>query len=414
MNIINKKITEIKPYENNPRYNENAVQYVANSIKEFGFKVPLVIDKDNVIVCGHTRYSASKLLGLKELPCVVADDLTEEQIKAFRIADNKVSEFSEWDMDLLAVEVGELKDMDFSMDAFGFEDFEFPEEMNGEPKEYDEESDVIEEAPKVPFSKSQDIWLLGKHRVMCGSSTSEEDMKRLMDDEKAHLLVTDPPYNVAYEGKTKDALTIKNDKMEGDNFYQFLYDFYKNAYDNLIDGAGTYIFHADTEGVNFRKAMVDAGFKLAECCVWVKNSLVLGRQDYHWRHEPCLYGWKPTGAHRWFSDRKQTTVWEFDRPTRNGEHPTMKPVPLIQYCIENSSQKNEIVLETFGGSGTTLIASDLCDRICYAMELDERYVDVIVRRYINHKQNEGQDVYLLRNGVEIPYSEIEKDFNKEN
>ena len=415
MNIIKMKVEDLIPYINNPRNNESAVDKVASSINEFGFKNPIIIDKNNIVINGHTRLLASKKLGLKEVPVIRADDLTEAQVKAFRIADNKTSEYATWNEDLLKLELEQLEEMDFNLEGLNidYSEFDLEIELDDFEGEYNEENDIVEEPPKIPFSKQQDIWLLGKHRLMCGSSTENRDIEKLMNGEKAHLLITDPPYNVSYKGKTKDELTIKNDKMSDNNFYDFLCDFYRVAYENLIDGAGAYIFHADLEGVNFRKSFTESGFKLSQVCVWAKNTLVMGRNDYHWKHEPCLYGWKPTGSHRWFSDRKQTTVWEFDRPTRNAEHPTMKPVPLIQYCIENSSQVGELVLETFGGSGTTMIASDICGRRCNIIELDEKYVDVIVKRYINHKQNNGEDVYLLRDGNKIPYSEIEEEFNKE-
>ena len=311
MDIVNLKVEELIPYINNPRNNDDAIDKVAASIKEFGFKVPIVIDNNNVVVTGHTRLLASKKLGLQEVPCVVADDLSPAQIKAFRIADNKVSEYAQWKDDMLKVELEELEEMDFDLDSVNidYSDFDIALDLEDIQEDaYNEDDDIIEEAPKIPYSKEQDIWLLGKHRVMCGSSTEKDDVDRLMEGEKAHLLVTDPPYNVAYVGKTKDALTIQNDKMSNDGFYNFLLDFYKNAYDSLIDGGGVYVFHADTEGDNFRMAFADAGLKLAQCCVWVKNSMVMGRQDFHWQHEPCLYGWKPTGPHRWFTDRKQTTV----------------------------------------------------------------------------------------------------------
>lgn len=409
MNVRMVSLDSVIPYVNNPRNNKNAIDKVASSIKEFGFKVPIVVDKDNVIITGHTRLLASQKLGLKEVPVIMADDLTDAQVKAFRIADNKVSEFAEWDNDLLAIEFEQLKELDFDLELTGFnlDEMDFGIEETGE---YSEEDDVVEEPPAVPYSKRGDVWLLGKHRLMCGSSTEEEDVKVLMDGNKADLLVTDPPYNVAYEGKTKDALTIQNDKMNNDNFYQFLYDFYINAYNVLNDGCGFYIFHADTEGVNFRSALVNAGFKLAQCCVWVKNSMVMGRQDFHWQHEPCLYGWKPTSSHKWYTDRKQTTVWEFDRPTRNAEHPTMKPVPLIEYCINNSSRVGDIVLDCFGGSGTTLIASEINNRTNYSMELDEKYVDVIVKRYMAHKGNGGEDVKLIREDCVIDFADIEGEF----
>jgi DNA modification methylase len=247
--------------------------------------------------------------------------------------------------------------------------------------------------------------LLGKHRLVCGDSTNEQDMATLMDGKKARLIVTDAPYNVAYRGKTKDALTIQNDSMDSSSFYQFLLAAYTRMYEVADDGASIYMFHAETEGINFRKAHIDSGFKLSQCCIWKKSSMVLGHSDYHYRHEPILYGWRQGAAHYWNSDRKQTTIWEFDRPFRNEFHPTMKPVPLISYPIKNSSKIGDIVLDSFGGSGSTLIACEETDRICYTMELDEKYADVIVNRYIAYVGGDN-GVWLVRGGVKVGYQEV--------
>ena len=254
--------------------------------------------------------------------------------------------------------------------------------MSENNKDSFEDDDFEPELPDKPITQKGDIWLLGKHRLMCGDSTDKNDMAVLMDGKKANLIVTDPPYNVDYVGKTKDALKIENDKMDNDSFYNFLFDAYSRMYEVAQDGASIYVFHADSEGLNFRKAMIESGFKLSQCCIWAKQAVVMGRQDYHWQHEPILVGWKPTGKHYWNSDRKQTTLWQFDRPFRNEYHPTMKPVSLISYPIKNSSKIGDLVLDSFGGSGSTLIACQETDRICYAMELDEKYCDVIVNRYI--------------------------------
>lgn len=374
MNIINIELKNIKQYEKNPRKNDEAVGPVAESIKEFGFKSPIIVDKNNVIVAGHTRYKAAKRLKLKEVPCIVADDLTEEQIKAFRLADNKVGEIAEWDFDLLNME---LESISFDMSSFGFNILNEEEEKEIEEDDYDLEEKLknIEE----PKSKYGDIYQLGKHRLMCGDSTKIEDVEKLMNGNKVDLLITDPPYNVNYEGGT--GLKIKNDNMDNDNFRKFLTDAFSTADSVMKEGAVFYIWHADSEGYNFRGACFDNNWKVRQCLIWNKNSMVMGRQDYHWKHEPCLYGWKDGASHLWASDRKQTTILDFDKPTKNAEHPTMKPVKLFDYQIKNNTKKDDIVLDLFGGSGTTLIACEQNGRISYNMELDPKYVDVIIDRW---------------------------------
>lgn len=371
MEIVNKNIDEIKMYENNPRNNDSAVEYVVNSIKEFGFKVPIVLDKNNVIVAGHTRYKAAKLLNITEIPCIIADDLSDEQVKAFRLIDNKAAELASWDIDLLNLELENIKDID--MELFNFEISNILDNV------VDDEYEV--ELPEAPKTKRGNIYKLGNHYLMCGDSTNADDVKKLMNNQLADLIVTDPPYNVNYEGKTDGNLKIMNDNMENDQFYSFLESAFINLYDFIKDGGSIYVFHADTEGLNFRKAMISSGFKLAECLVWVKNAFVMGRQDYHWKHEPILYGWKPGASHYFINDRSQSTVLEFDKPARNEEHPTMKPIDLIAYLINNSSKKDEIVLDLFGGSGTTIIACEQTNRNAFIMELDPRYCDVIVDRW---------------------------------
>lgn len=384
MNIINIELKKIKQYEKNPRKNDEAVGPVAESIKEFGFKVPIIVDKDNVIVAGHTRYKAAKRLKLKEVPCIVADDLTEEQIKAFRLADNKVGEIAEWDFDLLNME---LESISFDMSSFGFNI------LNEEEKEIEEDEYDLEEKLKnieEPKSKYGDIYQLGKHRLMCGDSTKIEDVEKLMNGVKVDLLITDPPYNVNYEGG--NGLKIKNDNMDNDNFRKFLTDAFSTADSVMKEGAVFYIWHADSEGYNFRGACFDNNWKVRQCLIWNKNSMVMGRQDYHWKHEPCLYGWKDGASHLWASDRKQTTILDFDKPTKNAEHPTMKPVKLFDYQIKNNTKKDDIVLDLFGGSGTTLIACEQNGRISYNMELDPKYIDVIIDRW---EQYTGEKAILL-------------------
>lgn len=374
------QINEIKtelliPYENNPRLNDSAVDGVVKSIQQFGFKVPIVIDKNNVIIAGHTRLKAALKMGLNKVPCILADDLDEQQIKAYRLVDNKVAERATWDFDMLEIELNGLKDIQVDMEFFGFD---FPEEEIIEDDfNLDEALDSIIE----PVTKLGDIITLGKHRLMCGDSTEIEDIRKLMNGEQADLLLTDPPYNVDYQGKTKDELKIINDKMSDDKFRLFLFDAFKCADEVMKEGAAFYIWHADSEGYNFRGACRDVGWLVRQCLIWNKSSLILGRQDYHWKHEPCLYGWKEGAAHHWTGDRKQTTVLDFDKPTVNAEHPTMKPVKLFAYQINNNTLKNSKVLDVFAGSGTTIIACEQGNRIGYCMELDPKYCDVIVKRW---------------------------------
>lgn len=401
MNVVMKKISEIQAYDNNPRKNDKAVDAVAASIREFGFKQPIVIDKNNVIVCGHTRIKGAIKLGLEEVPCVIADDLTDEQVKSFRLVDNKTAELAEWDLDKLAEE---LKFIDIDMEQFGFEDLE--ESMEREVLE--DNFDESEELPINPYAKKGDVFILGKHRLMCGDSTKSEDVKKLVDGQVIDMVFTDPPYNVDYEGT---AGKILNDKQEDSEFYNFLLKSYKNMYESLKEGGSIYVCHADTEGFNFRGAFKEVGFKLSGCLIWVKNSLVLGRSPYHYKHEPILFGWKPGAAHYFIDDRTQTTIWEHDKPKHNDLHPTMKPLELVGRAIKNSSKKNEKILDLFGGSGSTLIASEQIDRCAYLMELDEKYVDVIVKRYLRFVQSYDNS-YLIRDGAKISLKDI-ADYNVE-
>lgn len=373
-------ISELKPYENNPRFNDKAVDAVAASIKEFGFKVPIVVDKNNVIVAGHTRLKAAQKLGLEEIPVIVADDLTEEQIKAFRLADNKVGEIAEWDFEKLEME---LKNIEMDMSEFNFDMKELTKEFdkNKEVTEDDFDIDKAVEEIDVPTSKRGDVFQLGNHRLMVGDSTSKEDVEKLMNGKKADCVVTDPPYNVAYEGLTKDKLTIMNDKMSPEQFKEFLTEAFRRLHEILKDGGAFYIWLASREQVNFETALNEAGLQVRQQLIWNKNCMTLGRQDYQWKHEPCLYGWKDGASHNWYSDRSQTTVMDFNKPNRNGEHPTMKPLELIGYQIKNSSKENDIVADLFGGSGTTIIACEQLDRRCYTMELDPKYCDVIIKRW---------------------------------
>jgi len=399
-------IDEIKPYEKNPRKNEDSVKFVANSIKEFGFNVPIVIDADNVIVAGHTRWKAAKQLGLEKVPCIKKDDLTPAQIRAFRLADNKVGEFSQWDMELLGDELKDLGDV-FDMGDFGFFDPMDDDAPTGDDDDFD--PDKAAEDIENPVSQPGDLWLLGRHRLICGDSCDEETIKRLCGDNEIDLYLTDPPYNVAYKGGTDQKLTIENDNMDSASFLAFLTDAYAAADSVMKAGCPFYIRHASCEVGNFYQAMLNIpGWMPKQYLLWVKDSFTLGRQDYQWKHEPCWYGWKDGAAHYFVDDRKQSTVLEFDKPKRNGEHPTMKPVELFEKLVENSSRPGENVLDSFGGSGTTMVACEKLGRKAFLCELSEKYADVIVRRYINLHGN-SKDVRLLKpDGTEVPYDEIAK------
>jgi len=381
MEIVLRKTDELIPYINNPRNNKNAVDKVASSIKEFGFKVPIIIDRDNVIVTGHTRLLAAQKLGIGEVPCISADDLTPAQIKAFRIADNKVSEFSEWDDEMLKVEFEGLGELDFALNLTGFDDDEIGELLGLDENGNVQEDDFDVVLPEEPKSQLGDIYQLGRHRLMCGDSTDKETVERLMNDCHVDLFITDPPYNVDYEGKTKDSLKIQNDSMADEVFREFLVDAFAAADNVMKQGAAFYIWHADSEGYNFRGACYDTNWKVRQCLIWNKSCLVMGRQDYQWKHEPCLYGWKPGASHLWASDRTQTTVLNFDKPSRNKEHPTMKPIALFDYQIQNNTKSEDIILDIFAGSGTTIMACEQNGRSAYCMELDPKYVDVIIDRW---------------------------------
>lgn len=372
LSIEVRRIADIHPYDKNPRKNESAVDAVCESIRQCGYIAPIILDEDGVILAGHTRFKALQKLGMEEAQCIIKTGLTEEQKRKYRLLDNKTNELAEWDFDLLA---GELEGLDF-----GDLDLDWGINLAEEnPEVYEDEAPAVEEAE--PVVKPGQIWQLGRHRLMCGDSTKPEDVEKLMDGVKADMLLTDPPYNVNYTGKTKDSLTIKNDSMDADSFRLFLHDAFAAADSAMKPGAVFYIWHADSEGYAFRGACADVGWKVRQCLIWNKNSMVMGRQDYHWKHEPCLYGWKDGASHLWASDRKQTTILNFDKPQRNGEHPTMKPVKLFDYQIQNNTKGGDIVLDLFGGSGTTIAACEQNGRTGYVMELDPRYCDVIISRW---------------------------------
>ena len=405
-------LARLRPYERNARtHSPEQVAQIAASIQEFGFTNPILVGEDDGIIAGHGRLAAAMDLGLTEVPVIVLGHLTAEQRRAYVLADNKLALNAGWDEELLAMELQELQLAEFDLSLLGWSDEELADlmpEVEELPPE-DADADAVPEPPEEPVTKPGDVWLLGKHRVMCGDSTVIADVERLMDGSKADLLLTDPPYNVAVVGgnhslspeerKKQGGLVIENDKMSDDDFRQFLRDVYSAADAVIKPGGVFYIWHADSEGYNFRGAARDVGWQVRQCLVWNKNSLVMGRQDYHWKHEPCLYGWKEGAGHYWGSDRSQTTVLDFNRPSRNGEHPTMKPVELFQYQLENSTKRGDLVLDLFGGSGTTAIAAEQTSRQARLMELDPRYCDVIVKRW---QQFTGKTATLESTGEPFP------------
>lgn len=402
------------PYVNNARtHSAEQVNKLRSSLREFGFVNPVIVDKDYGIIAGHGRVLAAKEEGIDEVPCVLVDYLTEAQKKAYIIADNRFAQDAGWDEELLRIEIESLQGEDFDISLTGFEADEIADLFkDGNDKEVqDDDYDLSAALEKAAFVEKGDVWTVGRHRLMCGDATSADDVSKLMDGRKANLVLTDPPYGVSFQ--SSDGLSIQNDSIKGEEFYQFLLSAMQNMASVLENGGAAYVFHADTEGLNFRKAFVDAGFHLAGCCIWVKNSLVLGRSDYQWQHEPVLYGFLQNGKHPWYSDRKQTTIWNFDKPKRNKNHPTSKPLDLLAYPISNSTQSNAIVIDTFGGSGSTLMACEQSNRICCTMELDEKYASVILRRYAEDGGN-PEDVYVERNGEKLMYSDLVKQVEGEN
>jgi DNA modification methylase len=371
-------IEQLVPWDKNPRFNDNAVQAVADSITEFGFASPIVIRKaNNMIICGHTRWKASQKLGISQVPCIIMD-LDSRSAERLAIADNKVGGLATFDDIKLQEIFATFDEEDFN--GLGFTEHELGEFFDVPDIDPDDEEVVID-PDRIPITEKGDIWILGNHRLMCGDATSIDDVKELLDGETVDLFLTDPPYNVSYVGKTKDALTIQNDAMVDSDFRKFLVSAFDNANAVMKAGASYYIWHADSEGYNFRGACKDVGWTVRQCLIWVKQIFVMGRQDYHWRHEPCLYGWKEGAGHSWYADRKQDTILEFDRPMSSREHPTMKPLRLFEYQMKNNTQKGDKVLDLFGGSGTTLIVSENNNRVSYTMELDPIYCDVIVERW---------------------------------
>jgi len=405
------KVSELIPYVNNARtHSQEQVNKLRSSLREFGFVNPVIIDQDKNVIAGHGRLMAAKEEGITEVPCVLVDYLTEAQKKAYILADNRYAQDAGWDEELLRLEIEALEGMDFDVSLTGFNEDEISDLFAGVDTSgtQDDDFDLSDALEKAAFVEKGDVWVVGRHRLMCGDATSEEDVATLMDGKKANLIITDPPYNVAFE--SSDGLSIKNDKMENEKFYEFLLSAFKNMAAHLEKGGAAYVFHADTEGLNFRKAFIDAGFHLAGCCIWVKNSLVLGRSDYQWQHEPVLYGFLQNGKHYWSKNagRSQTTIWNFDKPKKNKNHPTSKPLDLLAYPIGNSSQENAIVIDTFGGSGSTLMTCEQTNRICHTMELDEKYASVILRRYVEDT-DDAANVYVIRNGEKLMYADLVKE-----
>ena len=406
-------IDKLVPYVNNARtHSAEQILKLRSSLREFGFVNPIIIDREFNVIAGHGRLMAAKEEGIEEVPCVFVDYLTDAQKKAYILADNRMAMDAGWDDELLKIEMEELQNLGYDLEFTGFDEKELADLFGVDDKEVKEdEFDLTAALEKASFVERGDVWFVGKHKLMCGDATSSEDVAKLMEDKKANLILTDPPYNVAF--KSSDGLTIQNDSMDNNDFYEFLYLSFKNMADHLENGGAAYVFHADTEGLNFRKAFIDAGFHLAGCCIWVKDSLVLGRSDYQWQHEPVLYGFMQNGKHPWYSDRKQTTIWNFDKPKKNSNHPTSKPLDLLAYPINNSTQANAIVIDTFGGSGSTLMACEQMNRICYTMELDEKYASVILRRYVEDT-NDSENVYVIRDGVKILYKDLVKEVEVNN
>ena len=402
-------ISRLIPYQNNARtHSKEQINKLRSSLREFGFVNPVIIDREYNVIAGHGRIAAAREEGITQVPCVFVDHLTEAQKKAYILADNRMALDAGWDEDLLRVELEALEEMGYDLGLTGFDDKElaalFPAE---EAKEDD--FDVDAELQKPTFTKAGDVWTLGRHRLVCGDATDSAVYGVLMDGTKANLVITDPPYNVNYEGS---AGKIQNDHMADEKFYEFLLAAFRNMESVMAPDASIYVFHSDTEGLNFRRAFADAGFYLSGCCIWKKQSLVLGRSPYQWQHEPVLYGWKKNGKHQWYTGRKETTIWEFDKPKKNGDHPTMKPIPLLAYPIGNSSMANSVVLDPFGGSGSTLIACEQTERICRTVELDEKFCDVIVKRYIE-QVGAADGVSLLRDGLTYRYEEVAGDDGEE-
>ena len=399
LEIIMRNVDDIIPYENNPRDNDNSVDAVVESIKNFGFLVPIVIDKDNVLVAGHTRIKALKKMGIKTVPCILADKLTEDQIKAYRLADNMTSMNSKWNGKLVRLEMKNLPEFDFTKFGMPEKFMDFKDRIKVEEDDFDEGQFIVDE----PHSKQGDLYLLGNHRLLVGDSTDSEQVKRLIENTEVDLVVTDPPYNVNYEGS--DGQTIKNDFMDKEAYKAFLDKVFINLKASLKEGGAFYIWFATMELRNIINSLFDTGLDFRSMLIWKKPSPNLSYADYKWIYEPCMYGWKD-GSHNFYGGLTCTNFLEFDKPRKNDLHPTMKPLDLFGYLIQNSSKEHQRVLDLFGGSGTTLICCEDLNRKGLAMEFDEKYADVIVKRYLRHKGS-YDNCFLVRNGEQIPLNEIE-------
>ena len=412
------KIVETDALVGNPRnpntHPKDQIAALAKIINRQGWRHPIVVSKrSGFVVKGHGRLLAAKELGAKFVPVDYQDYESEASEYADLMADNKIQEFSELDAKLSAEILMDIKnsgDIELEMAAFTEDALEALLAESEKDTVKDDGFDLTAALENAAFVKRGDVWTVGRHKLMCGDATAADDVNTLMGDTKANIILTDPPYGVSF--KSSSGLTIQNDSMKNEEFYNFLLASFKNMADHLESGGSAYVFHADTEGLNFRRAFVDAGFHLAGCCIWVKDSLVLGRSDYQWQHEPVLYGFMQNGKHRWYSDRKQTTIWNFAKPKRNSNHPTSKPLDLLSYPIGNSTQANAVVIDTFGGSGSTLMACEQMNRVCYMMEIDEKYASVILRRYVEDT-DDAENVYVIRDGKKIQYSELVKEIAHE-
>ena len=402
-------VDQLIGYARNARvHSPEQIAQLRASLREYGFVNPILADKDLNVIAGHGRLMAAKEEGIAEVPCVFVEHLTEAQKKAYILADNRLALSASWDDDLLRIELEELQELDFNVELTGFTDAEVSKLFSDGVDAKDDDFDVDAALDQPSIALPGDLWLLGRHRLLCGDATKPEDIALLMDGKQAHCVVTDPPYNVDYSGKSKKLAGPKKiigDNLCGDAFYDFLLAAFRNMESVMAQDASIYVFHADTEGLNFRRAFSDAGFYLSGTCIWQKNGMVLGRSPYHWQHEPILYGWKKSGKHAWFGDRKQTTIWPCDKPVKNDQHPTAKPVPLLARPISNSTMTGSVVLDPFLGGGSTLITCEQLDRVCFATELDPRFVSVSVRRYVEHKGG-GADVHVQRGGETLPYGDV--------
>ena len=410
MQIEKMDISRLNPAEYNPRKDlkpgDPEYEKLKRSMEQFGYVEPVVWNKSTEkVISGHQRLKILVDMGKKEVDCVVVE-MDEEKEKALNIALNKIN--GEWDNDKLAMLISDLQGSDFDVSLTGFEEAEIADlfEKVGEKDVKDDDFDMTSALEKASFVKRGDIWTVGRHRLMCGDATNSEDVTALMDGKRANLIVTDPPYGVSF--KSRNGLTIKNDDIENEELYNFILSAFKCMADNLEKGGSAYIFHADTNGLIFRKAFIESGFYLSEVCIWAKNVMAYGRSDYRWQHEPILYGFLKNGTHSWYAGRRQSTLWRFDRPIKNTVHPNSKPLDLISYPICNSSQENAIILDTFGGSGSTMMACEKTNRICYMMEIDEKYASVILRRAVENGI-QPNDIYVIRDGVRIPYSDLVKE-----